>query len=448
MERILKEFNYLGKFWYPEQEETKFLGKVGFKGTEIELILYNAPENNFVPVIHGLLFDEAREITIFKNYLKNYYNFGNQVTGANTQQALYIAEYIFLGALYQEDNLFSVFKIEFNNIQKWINWSPYSSFYDQENEQQIYRFNQNTILISTEIEDLNCTIEVYPTSQIMRSTSIFEFQHNFIFELKFNQSVSYTEFIVILNHLKSLIKFLTHADVSIDTVKTILNNRKVEIYYLTSSQVKYPIRLEDYLVSWDEVINDSQIFNRWFSLYRKYEHLFNHYFSLLFNSNIYIDMQLLALTQALEFYYRTKYTEEEQNYLTQENHTELINSIFQDLPHQIPEETEYDNFKASFNNKLKFSNERSLRNKIKKILQDNWGNFESFIEHRNTFIEQVVHTRNFLTHLSDDTSEFILTDFSDKLKLVEKLKVIIAAVLFVELGIPLAIPRLSNRSFS
>jgi hypothetical protein len=116
--------------------------------------------------------------------------------------------------------------------------------------------------------------------------------------------------------------------------------------------------------------------------------------------------------------------------LSDDNYTHIHKTLNKAIPQEVK-----DDFRKSIKQKLKYLNEFSLRKRLKEILEK-CGDVVNIIIHDNErFIEDVVKTRNFLTHY-DKNIEMEAKSDEDLIKLVQKLKFILEICFLIELEIP------------
>lgn len=109
--------------------------------------------------------------------------------------------------------------------------------------------------------------------------------------------------------------------------------------------------------------------------------------------------------------------------------------MYDRLVEAIPDHSdpEYPDFKISLEGRLRYINEYSLRKRLKLLIRDTNAVFHYFVDHPNEFINNVVDTRNYLTHYSR-TSESTAVRGKALYPLTEKVKILVEIILMRELG--------------
>lgn len=103
-----------------------------------------------------------------------------------------------------------------------------------------------------------------------------------------------------------------------------------------------------------------------------------------------------------------------------------------DLEYAIPECIGKDH-EQSLKSRIQYGNEFSLRTRLKEIFEEYKENLKEFIENKNTFVNEVVDTRNYLTHYEEDPTKNVAS--GDALyELVKKLRILMGICLLSELG--------------
>jgi len=84
--------------------------------------------------------------------------------------------------------------------------------------------------------------------------------------------------------------------------------------------------------------------------------------------------------------------------------------------------------------KLKYSNELNLRQRLKKII-DRFSNIFGDYIHRKKFTNKVVNTRNYLTHYNPELEDSAISEVPDLLELIYKLRTILEVCFLSELNL-------------
>lgn len=185
-------------------------------------------------------------------------------------------------------------------------------------------------------------------------------------------------------------------------------------------------------------------FSNWIGKADLLKPVYDLYFSTLYNPEIYVESEFLSLAQAIETYHRRKFGGK---YQSDEEYRE---GLYLALVGAIPEDTDKD-FKLSLiQGRLKFANEFSLRKRLKEIterLSSRLGiGFIASNESRQRFVNNVYHTRNFLTHYTHELQERS-AEGKELVELTMKLKALLTICLLEELGLTFTvIGEIINRS--
>lgn len=165
------------------------------------------------------------------------------------------------------------------------------------------------------------------------------------------------------------------------------------------------------------------ILDGWLEKSEELETVYNLYFGTIYNSNIYLEHKFLNFIMALEAYHRRKGRNEE---VPQEEHRKRIEEIL---------EASSKEYRKWLEEKLKYSNEPSLRKRLKEIYKSlvNVKYITQLIPDKKKFIEEIVATRNYFVHY-DETLKSKALKGRDLLQAVHKLKIIIEVCLLKGIG--------------
>jgi len=128
------------------------------------------------------------------------------------------------------------------------------------------------------------------------------------------------------------------------------------------------------------------ILRNWFKKAERLEPIYELYFVSVYGRQMYQEQKFLCLIQALESYHRRMVNNRE---LSEKDHKKRIEEIMRDVP------SEYQKW---LRRKLDYSNEPTLRRRLKELLNRFATPASSLIEDRRAFVSEVCNTRNYLTH--------------------------------------------------
>lgn len=150
------------------------------------------------------------------------------------------------------------------------------------------------------------------------------------------------------------------------------------------------------------------------------------YFGTLYIPLMYRESHFLSLAQAAESFHRRKYRGK---YLSDKDYKEIPDVLVNAIPLAVKKY-----FKNSLENKLKYSNEFSLRKRLKEIFDEYQHEIPGvFIKNKGAFIDNVVDTINYLTHYDKDLKERAASG-NAIFHLTQELKTLLEICLLRELG--------------
>lgn len=214
-----------------------------------------------------------------------------------------------------------------------------------------------------------------------------------------------------------------------DTEKT----KRDEYYWFfnqSNFKIKEKIRKTDFMIPYSEISESfPNIVNLWFDKEGNLKTVYELYISDFYKDIIYIDTSFLNVVQTLETYHRRthngKIYDED---VFEKYRNEVIEFVIENLPQEL-----HSKFTS------KYGNEYSLNQRLKEIVS------ELSLETINTlfmsktkskkFIQQIVDTRNYLTHFDEDGKKNLLTSIDEKYYAIIRLRALNTILLFKELGI-------------
>ena len=176
----------------------------------------------------------------------------------------------------------------------------------------------------------------------------------------------------------------------------------------------------------DFVEGKVEIINNWLSLYDDIEPSLDILFSILY-TDMYLNVRFLLAAQAVEALHRHLWPA---SYVTEEQYEEIEQKLTDAIPNEAPSD-----LKAKLKDVLKYGNEFSLRRRLKEISQRlTEKGAEHFVCFDSAFINDVVNTRNYLTHYDKSLQASAKTGES-LYQLYAKLALTVMVVVFTELGV-------------
>lgn len=151
--------------------------------------------------------------------------------------------------------------------------------------------------------------------------------------------------------------------------------------------------------------------------------VYDLYFGVMYNSYEYLDMQFLNLVHAVETYHRRVICNQ---VMPEEQHQEKVARILA----KVGEED-----RSWLEEKLMYSNEPTLRQRLREILKLSPQLVMKAIGNFKSFIKKVVDTRNYLTHY-DQSLEGQAARGEELYHLTQRLKMVLQTCLLRELGFP------------
>ncbi len=397
-----------GEFWFENDEENKFCGRIT-EETNTFLLKTDMTKNFNIPQEHFNIIGKIgnQDLTLYKCSLTN-----------DPYKKTFLVRYIIENYNNDSNLNFNNINIQFHNLEQWIEKDSFNVDFD--NNTPIINPTKDEISFSYRKGDVNFIID-YSTS--IKSNSI-TIKNNYYIQLEYELP---TPFDQILRNIRSLRNFLTLAMYNPTNFRTISCNirsphkhNKINIYSKLLDFTPTEFRRYKSLLYFSAIESKSNIFERWFNIYDKYKPLFDIYFTN-FSGDITIEYQFLSYTQALEAYMR-KNESFKDNFMESEKYEIVKNELNEYVKNSIMDSGQKD----SWENKIKYGNEVSLRRRLKDLIRylSDFNITQKIInDNRDEFIDNVVGLRNYYTHYSKDDNPDIynVIDLSFNLKLLIEL---------------------------
>lgn len=432
----MKNFELKGIWWLPGNRENHIIGILKFNpedGAYLELIGqllgYDEVETN---IILGKTSD-GKDITLYKCFKAR-----KTFSSGGFSMAVVYANIIFEGVHFntEEDIRFKELSCHYSNLDEWAWMNGIKINVLAFGELEInYKLPSK---ISADIKD-DYVIEIYPSTEtpshrlVQKEASIV--QRIFVKMIN-NQLNSFEEHRDKLRHMQNFISLGVGEPVSIiDMIGETEENKedhdghilypKVSIYLCIKRLAEdyKPILPPSMLFNLRNIKDDFNIIiNRWYEREEILRPVFNLYFGTLYDPDMYLEQKFLSLIQAIESYHRRT---KSNNEIEPEEHEIKINNIIESVDVQ---------YRKWLQGKLVYSNEPTLRNRLKELLKECGLLLRlSSSREKKFFIDQVCNTRNYFTHY-DISLTAKAAKGKELFRLYYILKVIIEFNLLLEIG--------------
>jgi len=434
---------YKGNWWLPDNIDKKMMGILRYspnEGFELEVIgafmelqdIFSKSQNP--EIIQGTS-SEGKIITLYKCYISR-----RTISSSESCTTKFKPANIFIGMHFDKEIKFKKFIINYSNLDEWVNIDGFSISDPSTGELQItYKIPDDIIVPVNENYELSITFSVEGPnwSIVQKESCIKQITHITIESKKDTPIAEYEEMMYKIRNLLSLgvgkpiyalaIIGQTEKCLFCEKPRRIYND--IEIYYNFD---EIPDKLEsiipqNMLFNFKNISKSFELFiKNWFNKSEVLAPVFDLYFSVIYNPNLYLDTKFLNEVQALESYHRRKETTEKYD-VSPEEHKVRMENILCSIP------IDYKNWLSK---KLLYSNEVSLRQRLKEIIVMHKEIAEKYIgnkDQQKEFISSVVTTRNYLTHF-DEEQEHKRAKGQNLLIIIDKLKILIKACLLEEMG--------------
>ncbi len=354
------------------------------------------------------------------------------------QTSSFYADMVFIGAHFQksENIKFKSISVHYLHLDEWANISGFDIQRLPDREVVIkYKLPEP---IKASIND-DYTIHIIikakgPTlSVVQKEVSIT--QKTYI-QIKALEEKSFEEYMKVMYHIQNFLSLGVMEPVypliiegTAEVCKNMIGDTPyyppIEIFYrLTniSTTVSKTLLPLDMLFSFRDISDRFEGFlKNWFGKAELLEPVYDLYFGTLYNPRMYLQHQFLSLVQAIESYHRRIM----KNYESpEEEHDKRIEEILNTIPEKN---------KEWLKSRLAYSNEPTLRERLRGIFDEYSEIVNNFIEDKKTFIQKVVVTRNYLTHY-DSSLKDQAAEREELYHITQKLKILLEVCLLAQLG--------------
>lgn len=442
---ILDEFEIKG-FWKLPESEEEVSGILFYSKDKITLELlgsfgdeYDIPNKlNRYDIVHGFS-DKGEEFTLFDVYMST---FSFNAPGILTESYL-VSEFI-VGANFKskEEIEFYSMSIYPTYLAEWLDRRNFIGKYDENRNLKSIEW-LDSVAFEYRVEELNVNIkEIQYINESANTQHKFNWTTQTGLQITPNKTKNLEWFLDVSHSLKNLLTLIINQPIHIirynfygDIDTTIGGNekyRKKYCYFRTVRNLTIKPKFEESsaFVKFRDIEDSFEfIINNWFKVQAEYETIFDLYTSEFYKTR-YINSSFLSAIQSLETYHRKKFNTKLFN---EETYSSFAEKIIEYAKKETPE------FASKIEGMLGYGNEVSLSKRIKELLGNMGEDIKEYIigekPKQKKFIQQLVDTRNYLTHFDKGKKANLLESFDELFYATQRLKALQIVIMYKELGI-------------
>jgi hypothetical protein len=429
----MEEIKYKGIWWLPSQSDKQIPG----------LLSYTRGEGCYLQ-IDGCLGDRDTY-----DLLYGYSNSGERITvqnafnvnsirriGTGLDECRIFANKFFVGAWLHSDTKFNELCFRTNLLDEWVNRSGFDIEQDIQSgsvninykrPDPIELFSSKRVKINIVIKAKTPSFNFVQTEAIIRQKAFFEVNFTEANDLDSLHKVMYQlQNFIALATLKPVIpiEIYGYSNQHVEKIGEAEYPKKIEIYFMPIGDSKdYDVFPPNMLFTLGDILNSSQEkLSRWFVRHEELAPVFDLFFSIMYRPPGSQERKFISLIQAVETYHRRTHKNID---LDEDKHDERISSIIKVTPADYKDWLSY---------RLTYSNEPTLRARLKELFDEFHDILSNFIE-KNEFVNLSVNTRNYFTHF-DKSLEKKRASGSKLTLLIELVKSLLMLCLLLEAGFP------------
>ena len=356
-----------------------------------------------------------------------------------TRPCSYHATFLIIGAAFdsEADMCFSLWQIRLPELRAWVgthgfaeNASTMTADSASPTVQIAYRTPERLNLLSGE-NGLELSLAFWPLLRV--KPFLRTVRQDVCLEVRLSGDDTIEAFMRTTTRFEHFLTLATGALVRTASIKAMVRSEEADVdgeiivdilYQPVRNSLRHTPRPDEFLFSLRDIAGFEQdYFRNWFTKAEWLDPVCALYFGTLYNPSKYLDFNFLALVQAVEAYHRCACPEAD---LPAAEHDARIKAIIDATP---AEHREW------LTEKLKYSNELSLRRRLKLLVGRFAFLLDELIPDRKAVISAIYDNRNYLTHY-DKRLKGRAARGAGLLYMVEVLKLLIQASLLNELGFP------------
>lgn len=434
---LLDSIEYQGYWRIPGKPQT-IAGTLTFSATQggtLEL-LGNFEEINQIQsitqyeIIQGFTPD-GKNITLYK-CIKIHASF-SQPGYVLTR---YYVNVIFIGALFDNslDITFKSISINFFNLDEWLGLNFLNYKHNKSKKEYILKYKipiPRKIPLDDALSlliDFNLNVSTARTHGTMRQTPFLKFEHSTEkhFDEYYRNVYQLQNFLTFsMNSASYPIMVLGYSKKHETTFQNQPIPTKIEILFRTHTTSDQKFNPYLILFNYTEISRKFKtIMKAWFKYTEKYQSIIDLYFGTFYQPEMYQIHRFLSLIYSLEGYHRLRFGNRTELPVTKYN--KMLSAIFSKISNP--------NYKKWLKDELKYSNEISLRKRIKEII-NRIDAISINSQSKQKLVDKIVNTRNYYSHF-DETLKNKAAKANELHHLNNKLNIAFQLSMMYDLKIP------------
>lgn len=446
---VFDEFQIKGYWWLPYSEE-KIAGILFYKKDFIKLEIIGTlnkgrvsgfMNSDEVDLILGVS-DIGEEFTLLNCYSSNF-----SINSPGFMTETYTVNSFLVGGHFKTSSEINFHSLAFypTYFSKWTQKFPYSEEYLVNNDGHLEKIRsinfKEPIMFKEYVQSLNAKIEeTYITNFTGDRNDSIHWSYKGGIKVLPDEWKNFDWFFKTMFKLKELYTLLLGYPTYFESIifygeEEKLDNltyRKKYSYFLIQKNAKIRTKFNshDSMVNFRDISDKlSNVFNFWFEKQEILKTIVDLYLSD-FYMDMYLETKFLNSIQTLEIYHRKVYNGKLFDPVKYQKYsTDIVNFVNDNIPE----------FVERIKGMLLFGNELSLSKRLKELINSLSPDTKTYIigksDNRKKFIQQLVDTRNYLTHYDVGDKKNVLKDSSEIFYAIQRLKALATLFLFKEIGI-------------
>lgn len=428
-----ERFEHQGLWWLPDKPDDRIPGTLKFDpidGAILNLMGSLKDLEDFTNVVRpalilGLL-SNGKAVT-----LRDCLDAGSTISFPGIPMSSFYVEMVFIGSHFEDskDVEFEKLSVEYLHLDEWASISGFVLKIPDDHAThpiviEYKRPNPVTVSIGESKVSLKFRGGLRASNPLVKEARI---EQNAYFSIEPPQKTPLNDLLKSVYHLQHFLSLGISKPVHPVAMwgETLSGEkRRVDIYFRSLGRTGFADKIHPakMLFTYHDLLeNFEQFLNNWLRKTDVLEPVYSLHFGIMYNPEMYLHQKFLSVIQALEAYHRRAIGNLE---VPKEEHERRIEELLSVAPN---------NHRSWLEQKLKYSNEPSLRKRLKEIFSRQPEGTHSVDGSMNSFIQKVVTTRNYLTHY-DKSLKNQAAGGEELHRIVQKLKSLLETCFLHEIG--------------
>jgi hypothetical protein len=312
--------------------------------------------------------------------LRNCRHSGTSIGGGTLNTEKYRAQSLFIGNhISESEPSFTRFRVNYPLLHQWAGLTGIEERLSRMDDDEEYDPNEIDVHYSPpdakKAKGENREVQILTSANITHATAgSFSINENTYIEIApTSGEIGFESLMDEVNNWRDFLTLAVNDNIGINEIRAYRETESgeeddVQVYYEASGEFNYPENFHPHRTNFqldDLEERASSVLQNWMQLTEQYKSVYDLYFAVVYQNQMYLENQHMMLVSALSFYYQERY---DYKYLDEERFQTVMNTLSNSLSFDLETDEE---FRSHLHHEvLPTANQHSLERRLSAIAED------------------------------------------------------------------------------